>query len=428
MFALNEGYQWKSSHFADSLHGVVYLASYNHQERIRRRALGDFAWQLFDPQLYLAGLEPDRRTKACARLATYPWFGVPGLPDFDSGSDSLTRWQANIQATVTRDWSGAAPTRAGIAPAARSAVQFQADMGCTHIILPTPLIDAREDEAQAQAEWIDAGVEASQDLDVGQPIVATVALSEGVLNDAAFDSGGFLDTVVDQVSARPEVVGVYLVVAQLQSQHPLRLPDPVSRAYARLTRAFVGCGHDFVFVNFADAFGLVCVGLGASGFASGPSQSLRRLSLAGFQDDGGGTPLPHLYSHPVVGEFLPERDLSVLAARGLLAQVKDATVHSGDLFNALERTGSAATVAAWVESRNNVTSASRHFVDRLIAEGTRYSRRTPERRAESAARWLTQAAQRQAMLDRELRGTDVEPTYAPTSVWLNQYEESMEFG
>lgn len=423
MFALNEGYQWKSSHFADSLHGVVYLASGNHQERMRRNVLGDFAWQLFDPQLYLAGLAADRRTKVCARLATYPWFGVTGLPDFDSGNTSLTRWQSRIQGMIARGWPGTAPTGTNIAACARSAVEFQADRGCTHIILPTPLIDEREDEAQAQGEWIDAGLEAAQDVDVGQPIVATVAVSEGVLNEAAFDRGGFLETIVDQVSAREGVVGAYIVVAQVQSHHPLQPPELVSRAYAYLTRAFVGCGYDFVFVNFADSFGVACAGLGASGFATGPSQSLRRLSLAGFQDDGGGTPLPHLYSHPVIGEFLPERDLSVLADKQLLAHVKDSTVHSGDLFNALERTGSAANVAAWVESRNNVTAASRHFIARMIAEGTHYARRTPEHRAARALRWLTEAAQKQALLARELRGETIEPTYAPAATWLEQYRE-----
>lgn len=424
MFALNEGYQWKSSHFADSLHGVVYLASGNHQERIRRNVLGDFSWQLFDPQLYLAGLEASERTKACARLATYPWFGVTGLPDFDSGSVSLTRWQSRIQELIGRRWPGTAPTGDAIPTAARSAVEFQAERGCTHIILPTPLIAEREDEAQAQGEWIDAGLEAAQDIDVGQPIVATVALSEGVLNDSAFDRGGFLDTIVDQVSSRDGVIGAYIVVAQLQSHHPLHLPESVSRAYAHLTRAFVGCGYDFVFVNFADTFGVACVGLGASGFATGPSQSLRRLSLAGFQDDGGGTPLPRLYSHPVIGEFLPERELSVLADKGHLSLVKDSTVHSGDLFSALERTGSAERVAAWVESRNNVAAATKHFIARMIAEGTYYARRTPEHRAARASRWLTEAAEKQQFLARKLRGETIEPTYAPAATWLEHYRET----
>ncbi|MCC6678882.1 MAG: hypothetical protein IT436_17285 [Phycisphaerales bacterium] len=423
MFALNEGYQWKSSHFADSLHGAVYLAAGNHAERMRRSVLSDFAWQLFDPQLYLAGLEASRRTKVCARLATYPWFGVTDLPDFDSGNTSLPKWQARIQGMIARRWPGAAPTGDDIAPAARSAVEFQADRGCTHIILPTPLIDEREDEAQAQGEWIDAGLEAAQDIDVGQPIVATVALSEGVLNDAAFNAGGFLDTIVDQVSSRDGVSGAYIVVAQLQSHHPLQPPESVSRAYAHLTRAFVKCGYDFVFVNFADAFGVACVGLGAAGFATGPSQSLRRLSLAGFQDEGGGIALPHLYSHPVVGEFLPERDLSVLAENDLLAHVKDQTVHSGDLFSALERTGSAANVRAWLESKNNLAAATKHFIARMIAEGTHYSRRTPEQRAARAERWLTEAARKQATLAEELDEETIEPTFAPAATWLEQYRE-----
>ena len=113
-----------------------------------------------------------------------------------------------------------------------------------------------------------------------------------------------------------------------------------------------------------------------------------------------------------------------------LSRMSGLDLSSASIRNVLADLEDMGLVASPHTSAGRIPTARgyRHFVDRLIAEGTRYSRRTPERRAESAARWLTQAAQRQAMLDRELRGTDVEPTYAPTSVWLNQYEESMEFG
>src|SRR4051794_15671965 len=95
----------------------------------------------------------------------------------------------------------------------------------------------------------------------------------------------------------------------MQKRHPLLAGEAVTRTYAHLTRAFANFGYEFVFVNFADVFGVACVGLGASGFVTGPTQSLRRLCLAGFLDDGGGLPLPHLYSHRAVAEFLPEREL-----------------------------------------------------------------------------------------------------------------------
>ena len=100
MFALNEGYQWKSANYGDALHGVVYLAASNHLERMRRKPLGDFAWQLFDPQLYLANLDGNESATVCARLASYPWFEVNGVLEFDSSDQTQTAWQQTMQQHV----------------------------------------------------------------------------------------------------------------------------------------------------------------------------------------------------------------------------------------------------------------------------------------------------------------------------------------
>jgi hypothetical protein len=419
MFALNEGWRWQFTHFADSLHGVVYLAAANDAERMRRRPLGEFAWQLFDPQLYLARLDGSASAKTCARLASYPWFGVTGVPEFNSGDDTQSNWQQAMQEHVRQNWPGAAPSEVAVAGAAKAAIEFQANRGCTHVLAATPMIAEREDEAETTAQWIDAALEAASDLDLGQPVIATVAVSEGVVNDSSFREGGFLDTVVDQVTSRDGLGGVYIVVAQTQKRHPLSAPEAVTRTYAHLARAFANYGYEFVFVNFADAFGVACVGLGASGFATGPTQSLRRLTLAAFLDDGGGFPLPHLYSHRAAAEFLSERELDKIAELNLLRRVTDNTVYSRDLFQALSRGRPAADVLAWAESKNNVSAATRHFVARMIAEATAYSDLTPAQRLTRATSWLDDAAVNQDYLKGRLSGRlTTSPTYAPAEEWL----------
>lgn len=419
MFALNEGYQWQSVNFADTLHGVVYLAAANDAARMRRKPLGDFAWQLFDPQLYLAGLEGRACPKVCARLASFPWFAVPEVTDYESGEGPQRQWQQALQEHVKTNWPGVAPDEDEIADAARSAIEFQADRGCTHLLAATPLITDREDEGATAAVWLDAALEAAESLDVGQPIVATVAVAETVLNEAAFASGGFLDTIVDQVTAREGLRGAYIVVAQSQKRHPLSASNLVTRAYAHLTRGFSAFGYQFVFVNFADAFGVACVGLGASGFATGPSQNLRRLWLGGFVEEGGGFALPHLYSHRAVAEFLPERELDVLARLNLLRRVTDTTVFSRELFQALNRGRSASTVPNWAESRNNVTSAVRHFIARMIAEGASYAAVSQAQRSNRAESWLDDAVVNQEFLVSRLVGQlETKPTFAPVAEWL----------
>lgn len=421
MFALNEGYRWQAAKFADALHGVVYLPQGIHAERMRRSVLGDHAWQLIDPQLYLAGLDCTSCRKVCARLATYSWFGVTALPDYDSGDGSLRGWLQQVEETIETQWPCRAPTGGAIAVSARAAVEFQADSGCSHIILPAPMITDREDEAEVQGEWIDAGLEAVEELEVGQPVVATVALEETVLNDAAFEGAGFLDTVVDQVSARDGVVGAYVVIAQVHQRHPMCSPRQVTKAYAHLTKAFARRGYSFVFVNFADVFGLACVGLGATGFASGPSQSLRRLCLKSFQDDGGGTPLPRYYSHRSLGEFRPERDLAVVVEQRLLRRVRDKTEHSASLLKALSESKSAANVAAWVESRNNLAAACSHFLTRMMLEGTAYLERTASQRRVKAEGWLEDAMVEQDFLKRRLENTEADPVFADAALWLDQF-------
>ena len=424
MFALNEGWQWKAAEFSENLNGVVYLATGNNAEKMRRRPLGDFAWQLFDPQLYLAGLDGADCAKVCARLASYLWFGVPGVPDFQSSEESQNSWQQAVQEHVKANWPGKAPEDEEILHAARAAIEFQADRGCTHLLAATPLIAEREDEAATAAQWIDAALEAASDLDIGQPVIATVAVAEAVLNDASFMEGGFLDTIVDQVTSRTGLAGVYIVVAQTLKRHPLCAPESVTRTYAHLTRAFANFGYDFIFVNFADVFGVACLGLGASGFATGSSQALRRLCPAAFLDEGGGLPLPHLYSHRSVAEFLPERELEKIAKLNYLRRVTDTTVYSRDLLQALVHNRPASGVAAWAESKNNVTAAGRHFIARMIAEGTAYAESSPAQRFTRAESWLDDAVVNQEFLARHLTDQlQTTPTYAPAAEWLGHLRQ-----
>lgn len=421
MFLLNEGYQWQSAHFSDSLHGIVYLPAHNHAERLARRSLGEFSWKLIDPQLYLAGLDCTECSAVCARLATFPWFGINGLPEYFSGEGSLRDWEREVKDAIADLWPHKPPEGKRIMLAARAAVAYQADR-CSHILLPTPLICDRENEGTEAAEWIDAGLAAADALDVGPPVLATVALSEGVLNDAAFKPGAFLDTIVDQVTSRDGLRGVYIVVAQTESRHPFSTNTAVIKAYAHLTRAFSKFNYEFIIANYADTFGVGCIGLGATGFATGPRQSLRRLSLAAFRE-GGGVSYPRFYSHQSIGEFLPERELPVIARNKLLSSVRDETVHSRDLMRQLERSGPFQNVPSWAEHRGNVTASLKHFITRMILEGHAYVKRDDDERVNAAREWLEHAVKAQATIRKKM-GDDLK--FAPAAEWLKTYQAASE--
>lgn len=426
MFALNLGYNWKLASAVEPVRAIVYLPYANHAERVQRAPASDAQRVLLDPQLYLIGLDATRATKACARLATYPWFNVSGIPGYDSTAGQGQReWEARVREVVAEKWPGSPPDdEQAIHHAAFQAVNFQLTQGCTHIILAAPLAVERENEAETLAAWMDAGVEEAQGLDVGQPLLATVALDETTLNEEAFDENGFLDTVVDQISSRDGIDGVYIVISQTHARHPFESSQVVWRAYLHLCSAFSAAGIDTIFTNFCDVFGLLCAAVGATGLATGQSGKLRRLSLAGFDDSsGGGKYLPHLYSHKVVAEYLTETDLDPIMKKRLLGRVRDITPHSQPLFAELQRGGSAANLPNWAESHMKVAASQRHFLHRAAVSAQRVLKLSLDERQEHVRDWIESSAANDLLIQRRLGDSELKGRTAPTEVWLELLDE-----
>lgn len=425
MFLLNVGHQWNLASQVNNVAGVIFLPSGNTSERLTRADVPEFQRVLFDPQLYLSGLDSKSRETVCARLATYPWFLSANIPEFDSGETTRSKWEKDVKERIEDCWLGILPQGAEIAEACRTALEFQLNLSCSHVILPSPLIDQREDEALIQATWLDAGLAEARNLDIGQPLLFTIALDELILNDAAFAAGGFLDIVVDQVTAREGLEGVYIVVAQTHAEHPNATDRRVLRAYLRLSKAFSDAGYSAVITNYAGVFGLVCIGAGATGVACGASHNHRRLSLNGFQDSGGGTPLPKFYSHRSSSEFLTETELNPIVARKLLRRVEDTTPYSQSLMETLAEGHSAEDVKAWAESRGNLTTAQMHFLWRLANEVGELAKHGSKKRRSKVRDWLEDADANITYLRRRFEEADEElqGALAPVDKWLELLDE-----
>lgn len=424
MFLLNVGGKWTLATEVEEVKGAVFLAAANGNVRFTRKASPELSRVLIDPQLYLAGLDRTKCGKACGRLATHPWFRVPDLPEFDSGVSGVRDWQKEVETIAATTWPGRPPEGADIEPACRSAVECQLGFGCTHVILPAPLIREREEEGTTLAAWLDAGLSAAAELEIGQPLLATVAVSDATLNEDAFKTSGFLDSLVDHVTAREGLAGVYIVIAQAGvAVHPLQLPELVRRAYLHLSKAFREGGVEMIVVNFADVFGFACSVVGATDVASGPSQSTRRLNLNAFRDDQYGLAVPQYYSHRVIGEFKTETDLNRLLAKKLLRRVDDGTEtpYSEDLLEALRQGRTAADLPPWAESQNNLGAAQRHFVSRLATEGAKFRKLTRTKRETLVRDWLEDAEAGVLYLKKRL-STPVIGTTAPAASWLEQLD------
>jgi len=430
MFLLNLGYKW-IAHEVSTIDGVVIVASGNSSAKCERASLPDVKHILFDPQLYLAGLDASICKKVCGRLTTHPWFGVSDVPDFDSASMKRREWDAKIREHASTAWPRHAPEGDHVRIACEECIDFQLRLGCTQLILPSPLIQDREDEASIQALWLDQGLQAASDLEVGQPILATVAVAETALNEPAFEEGGFLDTIVDQVTARTshdEAVldGVYVVVAKSKQTHPFEASAHVYKAYQSLCQTFRVAGFRSVIAAFSDVFGLACVGGGASGLTAGPSQSLRQLALDTFVDEGFGAPLPHYYSHRLAGELRSEDDLDRIRDARLYRRVRDDTNYSRALSRTILAGGSASRLPDWAESKNNVTVAQLHFLARLSRAEQALQALTPAERADEVRDWLENAVATSEYVESRLNPDKVKGTLAPSDQWLKLYDSSFE--
>lgn len=418
MFLLNVGYKWSCASNLDGLGGVIYLATGNDYQRMSRKSTPDYNRSLFDPQLYLAGLDVSRCSKVCARLASYSWFGVPDMPDFDSGVSSRNEWKEQARLHVVGNWTGATPIEdTEVFNACFDCIEQQLNLSCTHVLLPSPLISEREDEASIAAQWLDKGVEAVEELEVGQPIIATVAIHESTLNDGAFEANGFLDTIVDQVTSRDGLDGVYIVIMQAQRAHPFETLSAVNKAYLYLSNSFAQ-HYGTVIVNFADLFGVVCLAGSATSVATGQSQALRRLCME-FLDKSGGRALPHFYSHPALWEPFTERDLDVCVNRNCVARIRDVTRISRPLMDELARGGSAANLPEWAEQQSNLGAATQHFLIRIQQVVNEISSMSIPDRLEAVNDWLETAITRQAIIDRRFSPGAPQGKMAPANGWLD---------
>lgn len=415
MFYLNVSFFWNFPAEVRNLDGVVYLASGNSLEKMQRKQLMDHSGLLFDPQLYLAGLGVEENETICGRLASYPWFAVPEVPEFSSGDETRTQWEQAVKAHALANWPGNASTEPSeIAECAQCAVEFQANLPCSEIILASPLIVEREEEAESQAIWLDKGLEAAHELDVQQALLATVAVADVVLNEGAFEDAGFLDTIVDQVTAREGLSGVYIVVAQSQPNHPLLAPEIVARAYAHLCQRFGEQEYETVLTNFADVLGLACHSAGATDFATGPSQSLRRLCIA--PPSRGRGAIPKFYSHRNVAEYFTESDLTRVRDARKLGQVQDNTSISRPLFQTLRAGGTAADLPLWAESRGNVKESQRHFIQRLINADRAISNLNQIEVQSAIQAWLEGAARDRLVVESNVSG-DLRGACAEAEMW-----------
>jgi len=370
MFLYNLRYKWGIQKKV-ALPGVVFNASGKDSYSMRSSLpLDDYdGLSLFDPQIYLSGLELSKSEKTWSRLASYPFFPFD-VPEFRDCGLSKKAWMRQLIESVRIQWPASLPIDdIPIREMIRSAINFQVELGVSRIILPVPLISEIDTPLEQTMRWVDIGHKEFLALldrtgnNYPLPLI-TLAISERLIQNQPPAENNFLQGIIDHVSSREEISGIYLVIEK-NTNISGRITNPYAAwSLFHMAHVFgVLCGKD-VFVNFAEQLGLFALAAGAKGFASGYETKTRRCCLSDYVERGGGQALPKFYSLSTLCEYLPKRDLldKIVPARLMHIFNSDKQPASKDLFLALNKN---IVPGNWRETRQNVLAANIHFIQRI---------------------------------------------------------------
>lgn len=369
--------------------GSLLLAGGFNKHTLERRAFKyDFQQvRLFDPQLYLSGLDAATCGDAVAKLATYPWFRSRTVPSFDSGESTQAAWAKTHRAALLASWSQDSVLGSDhIGRASQKAVTFQLALGVARLILPAPLVTSSADPASLSAEWWDAALSSARLLGTGTPALATIAIADYLLRAQDGSAEIVLDQFVAAAAARrADLSGVYLVLEQSSVDEYSISDRRVINALLQLTQRLSAVGLEVV-VGPSSMATFAMLGFGASAVATGFYRSLRRTRLGDFVDRQ-GMQYPRFASIELAGDVGLQSDVQAIAG-SRYSSALSRTPESESLIAALVENRSGIP-SEWEYSAGNTTASWSHYLwaIKYVAESL-----ASDEPRQSAARWLARAA------------------------------------
>ena len=421
-FFVNLGYQFKIASKAVPNGSLILASSMPMHQLERRKFKGNHLKNcIFDPQLYLSSLDSSASRKHCAKLASYPWFNVKNLNEYQSAEQTQQSWMEFAKANIHKIWSGSYPDdRETIKHVVRDCVDLQLRLGCSSIILPSPLTVEPGTNYQSELIWLDSGITYINTLNgIDLPIYATLALSDICIRFLEPQDNPLLEIVLDSISAR-EVDGVYIVIEQASE------PDDVRHcSNSKALRSVLELVHTFskdaglkVGVNFLGFFGLYCKAAGAEWWASNWYKSLYRVRIA--DKIAGGRAFPTYWSYKAASDINLDSDFDDIVEAGLLDTISDSTYASTGLITAAKDGKKVAAVPAWAYRQSNVTAAREHYLLSVIRQDERLSALGEEEKVELVEKWLQDAV---ATCDKvnSLMGNGAKTKTSHIQSWLNAF-------
>jgi hypothetical protein len=392
MLLYNLGYQWNPANSAQP-HGTILHAAGCPADSASSRELplSSEGFTLLDPDSYLWGLSEDDCDRAAENLRSYPW-----LPD-----DIALGAVESLPDDAVR----------GLIDAAAA---WQINRGASRVLLPAPLISGSEDSVEQFLRWADVGAEVAKQSD--RPALISLGISDVAL-------GAYFETVLDHLTARAELPGVYAFVETSRSSGGVAVSRDVATALLKISY-FVGLrlGREVV-VNYADSFGLACLSVGAIGFGAGYEAKARQLDFKSYEQRRGGGPFPRLFALGTT-TYLRMDDLQNIRDRRLLWMLNsERTEASSSLLEALEAGRSAEDVPEWREARNNVSGARSHLTQRLASAVDGMDALPDLRnRVHWTLDWLQNCERDVAYFERRFEDSPLDDDGRHAAVWRASYE------
>jgi hypothetical protein len=404
--------------------GAIIAASAMPAGQLIRRDFRKYPYlqhRLFDPQVYLSCLDPHVAQGAVVNLASWPWFCPNVVPEYDSGTHaSVKRWKELHADALLQSWGSCLPNDPrSIRAAAKAAVQAQLALGCEMVILPGPLTTIATQQFAAETEWIDAGLETCRALKVATPVLATVAISDAVLRGVSPPQNPLLHTITNQLSARADLAGAYIVLEQAsETGYVCTSRDTLLSLLLLVDDLIRGAGKT-VLINYVGTFGAVASAVGASVWSSGYYLSQRRLKLADFEDRIARA-MPRYHSLKLAGDVGLQNDLERVYAQfgdRILTDTDDGLT----LRQALVAGTYPQTAPEWEYTQSNITAAAGHYNEVAFKLG-QLATLSPERRIEAVQRWLEGAVLWSGNLQRIGIGQSSQTELNHQAVWLDAFQ------
>ena len=316
--------------------------------------------KLFDPNIYFWKLELGKCARACSKIATYDYVPIE-VPEFDKEEHKRIKvWlEKKVNSNIKNVWPPCVENEQEIKECIEKCLKFQEYFGVYRLILPSPHIYEVSDNLTDFLQWLDSGLKIG--LGYETPLLVSVSISDICLSQ-------HYETILDHITARENVKGIYISIEKSVSGS--LAPDNYDVAKSLLDISYIiGNQKNLeVFVNFADVFGLACLAVGATAFATGYELKSKCLDFEQFieKEGRGGGAYPRFFSLSTTKMYQVKDDLNKIRDKRLLRFFeKDRTQHSSPLFGALEAGQDHEAVPTWRQQRNNLASARSHFIESL---------------------------------------------------------------